>query len=75
MKRMRKIDPKTVILAGVLTAVICLFFISYVPTWSFLDNIMTQNVSIEDLRFPYRYVLVVASLLIAYGIYKLKIDP
>jgi hypothetical protein len=62
------------IFGGAVVAIAGFFLIDpYVPAFGPLENAMVGSIPIGDFELPYRYVLLLATLLIGYGYYKLRI--
>jgi hypothetical protein len=69
----RDIDPRFFIYAGVVVAIIGFFLIHpYSSDIGPLENAMTGSIPIGNSRLPYRFILVLATVVIAYGFYKLR---
>lgn len=70
---MKDIDPRFFIYGGVVVAIIGFFLIyPYSPDIGPLENAMTGSIPIGNSRLPYQFILVLATVVIAYGFYKLR---
>ena len=75
---MEELDPRLFIYAGAILAIVGFFFIHpYQPGIGPLENAMIGHIPVGNTDVPYRYVLVIATVIIGYGFYKLKVgeDP
>ena len=75
---MNDVDPKIFIFGGAILAIAGFFLIHpYLPEVGPLENAMIGHIPVGNTNVPYRYVLVLATVIIGYGFYKLRIgeDP
>jgi len=67
-------DPRVFIFGGAILAIVGFFLIHpYLPEIGPLENAMIGSIPVGDVELPYRYVLVLATIVIGYGYYRLKI--
>jgi hypothetical protein len=70
----KDVDPKIFIFGGAILAIAGFFLIHpYMPELGPLENAMIGSIPVGDVELPYRYVLVIATVVIGYGYYRLKI--
>jgi hypothetical protein len=67
-----ELDPRLFIYAGTILAIIGFFFIHpYQPDLGPLENAMIGTIPLGNSRLPYRFVLVAATVMIGYALYRL----
>ncbi len=70
---MKEPDPRLFIYGGAILAIAGFLLIHpYAPALGPLENAMTGSIPVGNSELPYRYVLVLATIVIGYGFYKLK---